>query len=136
MGKRILILILLISSFKAFSVTYSEVYAELVRQEVKHPEIVLKQAILETGWFTSNIFKTKNNLFGMTYHNGEKRLFQNYTSWRASIAYYKKWQMRYYKSGDYYDFLECVYKNKKGECKRYATSPTYISKLKSIKVNV
>ena len=32
---------------------------------VQHIDVVLAQAILESGTFTSNIFKTKNNMFGM-----------------------------------------------------------------------
>jgi mannosyl-glycoprotein endo-beta-N-acetylglucosaminidase len=34
---------------------------------LKHPEIVYAQAVLETGNFSSTIFKENNNLFGMKY---------------------------------------------------------------------
>lgn len=122
-----------------FQITPIKVYNELVKQGVKCPEIVLRQSILETGWYgCTGCSLDVNNLFGLTYYDkqAQKRRYQSFENWTESVAKYKKWQDKYYKGGDYYDFLECVYKNKKGECKRYATSPTYISKLKNIKVDV
>lgn len=122
-----------------FQITPIKVYNELVEQGVEHPEVVLRQSILETGWFgCTECSLDYNNLFGLTYYdkNDNQRKYQKFDNWKESITSYKSWQDKYYKGGDYYDFLECVYKNKKGECKRYATSPTYINKLKNINVNV
>lgn len=122
-----------------FHITPKMVYDELVEQKVECPEIVLRQSILETGWYgCTECSLDVNNLFGLTYYDKEtqERRYQVFDNWTESVAKYKKWQDKYYKGGDYYDFLECVYKNKKGECKRYATSPTYIWKLKNIKINV
>lgn len=120
----------------SINITPQLVYQELIKQEVECPKVVLRQSILETGWYTSNVFKNYNNLFGMTYYDGSKRQYRKYKSWKESIKSYKNWQDQYYSGGNYYDFLECVYKNKKGECKRYATSPTYVNKLKNIKIDV
>ena len=36
-------------------------------KKIKHPEIVYAQALIETGGFTSTIYKQNNNLFGMKY---------------------------------------------------------------------
>ena len=51
-------------------ITYAEihvdsVYAELIRQELPHPHIVLKQAKLESGNFKSKLTKTHNNILGI-----------------------------------------------------------------------
>lgn len=136
MKSKLLVILLLFSTAMYSTVSVDTLYKELVKQEVKNPNIVLRQAILETGWFKSNVFKTRNNLFGMTMVRNGERIFQTYKSWRESVAYYKKWQDKYYTGGNYYNFLECVYKRKSGECVRYATSPTYITKLKSINIDV
>jgi len=95
---------------------------------IKHPEIVLNQAILESGNFGSDIYKENHNLFGMkeakartTTALGTNRNHAYYTNWKASVIDYCLYQRRYYKGGDYYQFLES---------KGYATSKKYIKKLK------
>lgn len=103
--------------------TIQNLYLELVKQDVKHPEIVLRQSILETGWFKSYSCKKRHNLFGFWY----KGKYKEFDTWKQSVTYYKKWQTKHYKNQDlnYYDFLV-----KRG----YAADPNYISKLKSIKL--
>jgi len=96
---------------------------QLLKAGIQHSEIVLKQAILETGWFKSSAFKTKNNLWGFTY----KGKVMTFKSISHCIDYMKKWQDKYYISKewkDYYEFLK-----KKG----FASDSLYIKKLKSIK---
>lgn len=88
---------------------------------IKYPEIVIKQVYHETGHLTSNICKSYNNLFGFRLKSGYIR----FNNWIESIVYYKKWQDRHYKSGDYYTFLEDI---------GYAEDSLYIQKLKKIKV--
>lgn len=134
--KNRLLFFFMIISLSLNALDQKMVYKELVEQNVKCPGIVLRQSILETGWYKSNVCKNLNNLFGMTYHDGTKRRYRKYNNWKESISSYKNWQDQYYKGGNYYDFLECVYKNDEGECKSYATSKTYIYKLKHIKVDV
>lgn len=103
--------------------TPENVYAELEKLNVKHPEIVLKQSILETGWYDCDYCSLEgNNIFGFRY----KKKYIQFDNWVEGVAYYKKWQDKRYKGGDYYNFLREV---------GYATSKTYISKLKSIKVD-
>jgi len=108
--------------------TKSEVYKEIIKQGIKHPDIVMAQARLETGNFTSGICKRNNNLFGMklpkqrrTTAIGESKGHARYNNWKKSVEDYKIWQDTFYKEGDYYIFLESH---------GYATSNTYISKLK------
>ena len=105
--------------------------AELVRQEVKHPDIVIKQIILETGWLNcTHCALDNNNLFGFWWNKAYKK----FDSWQEGISYYKIWQEKWYITGDYYAFLECIYKGSDGICKRYATDPLYVEKLQNIKI--
>jgi hypothetical protein len=115
-----------------FSQTKAEVYNYIKSCNLEHPEIVFKQVLLETGHLKSNIFRYNNNCFGMklakkrhTLATGEGRGHAIYSSWQMSIVDYQIWQRLYYKGGDYYQFLTRM---------GYATSPTYINKLKGIKV--
>ena len=85
---------------------------------IKHSDVVLKQAILETGWFRSRNCKRNNNLFGLVF-NGEYAKFKH---WTDCVKSYKYFQRRYSK-GCYYTFLV---KSK------YASDRKYIKKLKSI----
>ena len=91
----------------------------IISKQIKHPEIVCKQALLETGNFTSNVFKKCNNLFGFRTKNG----YLYFDNWKKSVDYYANWQKRRYKSGNYYDFL-----NKVG----YAEDSLYVHRLRQI----
>ena len=42
-------------------------YLEIIENGIKHPDIVLAQAILESGYLTSQIFIENKNLFGMRF---------------------------------------------------------------------
>ena len=70
---------------------------------IKHPDIVMKQAILETGWLQSKYLMGRNNLFGFRV----TKEYMRFKSWRHSVDYYKDWQDRKYKDPkeDYYKFL-------------------------------
>lgn len=48
---------------------------------------ILTQSIIETGWYKSNVYKTKNNLFGML---NVKTGYYSYESWYDCIVDYKK----------------------------------------------
>ena len=87
---------------------------------IKHSNIVLAQAKLETGNFKSYLFKKSNNLFGFRNFNG----YKSYKSWIHSVYAYKEWQDKKYKGGDYYKFLIYI---------RYAEDSNYIYKLKQFK---
>jgi hypothetical protein len=119
--------ILLLLIINAFSPTDSFL-EKLEKAEIKHPKIVLAQAILETGWFSSDLCKQKNNYFGFWYN----KQFKEFRDIEHCLQYYKTWQTKWYKGGDYYSFLECLYVGEKGDCKRYASDPKYIDKLQAI----
>lgn len=92
-------------------------YMEIL--EIEYPNIVLAQAKLESGNFTSNRFKQYNALFGFQTSNTN---IIKYKSWKESVINYKNWQMRRLKDGEnYYDFLVRV---------KYSEDSNYVNKLK------
>ena len=96
------------------------VYKELVKIGVKFPEIVVAQAKLETGNFTSNYYQQRCNLFGFRTKNG----YMYFESWKHACQSYKHWQDKNYRYGkDYFTFLKDV---------GYASDTGYIRKLKQI----
>ena len=67
--------------------------------KIKYPEVALSQARLETGNFTSAIFKENHNLFGMkmaelrpTSAIGINRGHALYTNWKESVVDYALFQ--------------------------------------------
>lgn len=95
-------------------------YMELV--EIKYPHIVMKQAKLETGNFTSPRFIKYNALFG--FQTSDTNVIK-YKSWKESVIAYKAWQMKRLKTNeDYHQFLIRV---------GYAKDSLYIYKLKKFK---
>ena len=95
---------------------------ELHIQEVKYPDIVLRQACCESAWFTSPAWRNRHNPFGF-YYKGEYIFFND---WKSAIIYMREWQDRHYKGGEYYLFLERL---------PYALDTNYISTLKSMDMN-
>lgn len=97
--------------------TLANLKMELDKQNVRFSDIVLRQAILETGWFgCDNCSLEYNNLFGFLY----KGKYLKFDNWKESVEYYKWWQDQLYRGGDYYAFLTRI---------GYATAPNYIAKL-------
>lgn len=106
------------------------VYQELMRNDVKFADIVLRQACLESGWFTSYNCLERNNLFGMKGGKkspGNPNGYAIYDNWKYSVRAYKRWQRRMYgdSNENYYSFLERI---------GYAESSEYIDKLKKINI--
>ena len=67
--------------------------------KIKYPEVALSQARLETGNFTSAIFKENHNLFGMkmaelrpTSAIGINRGHASYSNWKESVVDYALFQ--------------------------------------------
>lgn len=88
--------------------------------KIEHKEIVLAQAILETGWFKSYNCKERNNLFGL--FNSKKMEMHKFSHWSLSVKGYKTMvQYRYKETDDtYFHFLKRI---------KYAEDPDYIPKL-------
>lgn len=86
--------------------TLDNVLKEIINQDIKYPLIVYRQVIWETGWLRcKDCSLDYNNLFGMGW-NGNS--YHSYNYWTESIRAYKIWQLKYYKGGDYYQFLEDI----------------------------
>lgn len=88
---------------------------------VKYPNIVYAQALLETGHFTSFVYKNYNNLFGL--YDSRLKDYHNFEHWTESVKGYKNLVQFKYKGGNYYHFLDSI---------GYAEDPAYIFKLKAI----
>ena len=101
--------------------TIPNLYAEIIRNGIRHPKIVLAQAILETGWFTSSVCRNKHNLFGLT--NPQTGKYFEFGHWTESVrTYYTKVQYRY-KGGNYLLWLRDI---------GYAEDPRYVRSLSRI----
>ncbi len=86
--------------------TIPNLLAEIEKNGIKYPKIVLAQAILETGWFKSAVCRNKHNLFGLT--NPWTKDYYEFNHWTESVkAYYTKVQYRY-KSGNYLLWLRDI----------------------------
>ena len=101
--------------------TIPNLYAEIIRNGIRHPKIVLAQAILETGWFTSPVCRNKHNLFGLT--NPRTGKYFEFDHWTESVrAYYTKVQYKF-KGGNYLLWLRKI---------GYAEDPNYVCSIISI----
>ena len=115
-----IIILSLLLSLSATGQTIEQVRQELHRQGVPHAEIVLAQARLETGNFTSRRCKVDKNLFGMK----KGKHYAKYRHWRESVKDYKERISSRYKRGEnYYAFLKRI---------GYAEEREYTQKLQKI----
>jgi uncharacterized FlgJ-related protein len=87
---------------------------------LRFPHIVLAQAQLESGNFSSKIFRENNNLFGMkeakirpTTNCGTNRGHAKYNHWRESVIdyvlYYAVYLHRFKTEESYYNYLDRGY---------------------------
>ena len=103
----------------------SSVKMEIEKSSLTNKEIVLSQAILETGWFKSYSCRVRNNLFGLTKPNGE---YFEFDHWAESVKGYKTMiQYRFRKGEGYYKFLKRI---------GYASDTNYIQKIKQIVLKI
>ena len=113
----------------------STVYQEILNLDIKFPDIVLAQAVLESGNFASKVAKQNNNLFGMrmpkvreTTAIGQRYGYARYYSWKDSVKDYKLWQEALLKKypnmtrGQYKTYINRI----------YSTGKNYISKINLI----
>lgn len=97
------------------ALTIPNLYQEIIRNGIRHPKIVLAQAILETGWFRSPLCRNRHNLFGLT--NPKTGKYYEFNHWTESVqAYYTRVQYKY-KGGNYLLWLHKI---------GYAEDPRYV----------
>lgn len=106
-------------SVKHTTLNDANLMKELIRQGVQHPEIVLAQAQLETGFYRSDVCKKYNNLFGLRHKNG----YYKFNNWQESVTAYRDYVQYKYRGGDYFAFLEKI---------GYAKEPKYTQYVKSL----
>lgn len=105
----------------------------LKRLNIKFPYIVYAQAELETGGFTSKVFKENNNLFGMkeaksrvNTASGTQYNHAYYETWMESVYDYAFYSSSYLRKiqneDDYFEYLS----------KSYAEDGRYVISLKRI----
>ena len=116
---RYMFLMVVCVALSATAQTTEQVERELRKQNVPHANIVLAQARLETGNFTSRRCREDKNLFGIKH--GKR--YAKYRRWQDSVADYKERISSRYVKGDYYAFLRKI---------GYASDPAYQSKVRNI----
>lgn len=99
----------------------NNLYQALDKYGVAFPKIVVAQALLETGYFTSNVCLNYNNLFGL--RRPTDGSYYRFNNWEESVKAYKDYVQYKYRGGDYFRFLGHI---------GYAEDPNYLYKVKSI----
>ena len=103
------------------ALTIPNLYQEIIRNGIRHPKIVLAQAILETGWFRSPLCRNRHNLFGLT--NPRTGKYYEFNHWTESVrAYYPKVQYKY-TGGNYLLWLHKI---------GYAEDPRYVREVMKV----
>ncbi|MDO4465564.1 MAG: glucosaminidase domain-containing protein [Bacillota bacterium] len=93
--------------------------------DIAHPEIVYAQAQLESGHFTSAVFKNKNNFLGL--YDSRKHDYYAFTHWSECLKGYKNYvQVKWDGNCDYYQFLVNL---------PYASDPDYTRKVRYLARN-
>ena len=107
--------------------------AYILELNIKYPHIVMAQAEIETGHFTSQIFKENHNLFGMkvatkrpTTNKGEENGHAYYDNWRESVVDYAFYSAQYLSDikteKAYLEYLS----------QSYAEDTNYVAKIRKI----
>lgn len=117
-----LILIVLLqvksSAQKKEKLTHQIVYNKIIESGLKHPKIILKQSIHESGNFKSKAAINKNNILGIM--KGSR--IRYFSSVEECLLFYKERIQNRYNGGDYYMFLKRI---------GYAEDKNYTQKLKN-----
>lgn len=104
----------------------------LTELRIPHPHIVLAQARLETGNFTSTIFKESNNIFGMkrAYRRpstaiGTHRNHAKYNHWKDSVLDFALYKAYVAQNKDEVQYMALLGNS-------YAEDPNYTRKVRRI----
>ena len=119
------------SSKNSFS--QDKLVEEIKRLNIKFPHIVMAQSIIETGHWSSEVFRHNHNLFGMkearvriNTAEGTNLNHAYYRNWRESLYDYAFYQSRYLgeikTEKSYFQYLS----------RSYAESPNYVSSIRRI----
>ena len=118
--------VIIINDIENESFTKEEFIKEIKRLNIRFPHIVMAQAMIESGHFQSNIFRSNHNLFGMkqarqrvTTARGTNLGHAYYDNWKESVMDYAVFQSAYLRDlkteAAYLEYLD----------KNYAMAPNY-----------
>lgn len=93
----------------------------LYKYNVKEKKIVLAQALLETGYFSSSLCIESHNLFGLRHPSDGS--YYTFNNWEESVKAYMDDVQYKYNGGDYYAFLKRI---------GYAEDRNYTKKVRKI----
>lgn len=113
----------------SYDCTAENIYKYAKQCGIKYPEIVVCQAMIETGNLTSSLYKKHNNLFGMTVSGNRistninrKGKYASYEDWKYSVIDYGILQMKYADTSSEEAYLNWIEKS-------YAEDSKYILKI-------
>jgi flagellum-specific peptidoglycan hydrolase FlgJ len=115
----------------------NDVWQKILEMDIKHPKVVLAQAIIESARFTSPLAKTCNNLFGMRMPKKRKTLGKKDCSYKRNYAMFASWQQSVEDYKLYQDYI--LRKNTKSMTddeylvfisRTYAANPEYVQLIK------
>lgn len=105
------------------------VYNYILELNIQHPEVVLRQARIESGNFKSRVFLENNNMFGMKIPNkrpnivsGSNMGYAVYNNWQESVIDYALYQVYSGKNLSKEDYIKMLNNN-------YAEDTEYLNKL-------
>ena len=109
----------------------STLYDFLINNNAWYPDILLKQAKIESGNYTSSIYRSNNNLFGMkkVYKRPHTQMtstnhYGNYKNWELSAIDRILWDIFYF------DGIKPTREEYLKSMSKYAEDPNYVEKLK------
>lgn len=107
---------------------FTQVYDAIYSIRLDHPDIVMAQAIEESGNFTSKLFKEGNNLMGMKLSSSRPSTavgsiygHARYEYWEQSLLDYALWQSSFARKlsrDEYFRLLDSIYAEGGGYSKR------------------
>ena len=109
------------------SLNEQNIYLALLLNDIKYPEVVISQIMIETGYLTSKLCKRNNNLLGMMVPSKRETTaineggYAKYTTWIDCILDYKLYQdyiLSRHQITSRKQYIAFLHKN-------YAKSPTY-----------
>lgn len=103
------------------TLTVHNLYRAMERYDIQHKQVVMAQALLETGYFTSRVCQECNNLFGL--RRPSDGSYYTFERWEDSVKAYRDYVQYKYRGGDYYDFLDRI---------GYAEDRDYVQKVRNI----
>mgnify|MGYP003402704978 CR=1 len=113
-------LVMVLNDQENSSFTPQQLYDYLKELNVKYPDVVFAQAVLESGNFKSAIFRSNHNLFGMKEAGKRIRTCKGtemnhayYDNWKQSVLDYAFYQASYLNDiktqAQYLDYLDNNY---------------------------